>query len=59
MWRVQFVLALIFLIMAAVILALVNDSRAIYSGGFFTVLGIWLFIKSRRKRKAESADEKE
>ena len=57
MWKIQFAAAILFLCAAAVILIFVNDARAIYSGGFFTVLGIWLIIQSRRKRKAETPDE--
>jgi hypothetical protein len=59
MWKVQFITALVFLGLAAVILIFVNDLRAVYSGGFFTILGAWLLIQSRRKRKAESSDENE
>ena len=57
MKHIKYYLGLLFLAIAAVILLLVEDMRADYSGGFFTALGIWLIISDRRKSRSERSDE--
>ena len=57
MKNIKFYIGLIFLAIAIVIFLFVEDLRAVYSGGFFTALGSWLVISSRRKSKSESSDE--
>jgi len=53
MKNIKFYIGLIFLAIAAVILLFVEDMRGFYSGGFFTLLGSWLIINSRRKSKSK------
>jgi hypothetical protein len=57
MKNIKFYIGIIFLAIAAVILLYVEDVRALYSGGFFTVLGSWLIISDRRKSRSERSDE--
>jgi hypothetical protein len=57
MENIKFYIGIIFLAIAAVIFLYVEDMRAVYSGGFFTVLGSWLIISSRRKARSKKSDE--
>jgi hypothetical protein len=59
MKNVQLITGVVFLLLGIVIFVLVSDMRAIYSGGFFIILGIYLIIKSRGDSNKEEADEKE
>ena len=52
MKNIKFYIGLVFLAIAIVIFLFVEDLRAVYSGGFFTALGSWLVISSRRKSKS-------
>ena len=59
MEKLQFIIGIVFLVLGIVISLFVNDLRAFYSGGFFIILGVWVIIRTIRKSKSKSADEKE
>jgi len=44
-------LGIVFLIIAALIYILGTGLRVVYSGGFFTVVGVLVIIYSRRRKK--------
>jgi hypothetical protein len=51
MEKAALILGIVFLVIAALIYILATGARVIYSGGFFTVVGVLLIIYSRRKKK--------
>lgn len=57
MMNVKLVLGIIFFILGIIITVYVKDSRAVYSGGFFIILGIFLMLQSRRKSETGTPDE--
>lgn len=57
MKNIKFYIGLIFLAIAAVTFIFTEGLWVFYSGGFFTVPGIWLIISDRRKFKSERSDE--
>jgi hypothetical protein len=58
MKNVKLISGIVLLILGIIITMYVKDTRAVYSGGFFIVLGIFLMLQSRRESGAGTSDEK-
>jgi hypothetical protein len=56
--NVKLVSGFLFLLLGIIITIFVKDMRAVYSGGFFIVLGIFLMLQSRRNSVSGTPDEK-
>ena len=57
MKNIKLVSGIIFFLLGIIITMYVKDMRAVYSGGFFIILGIFLMLQSRRKSGPGTSDE--